>query len=98
MENENPVQFTKPAVILAINNLADSVFSLNAISVSDYRGEGSPVIDDLDKLASMLIEQIVCCVPREKQHAILTAHGLEEYIEDLDEYWNKYVEFASADR
>lgn len=95
--NDNHAKFENPLVISAIDNLASAVHSALYLIKTGYIADGAPVTEDLDTLASILLNQIVSCVPREKQISILIAHGLEEYCDDLNECWTKYVLLASAD-
>ena len=94
---EDSAKFNNPLVIAEINSLASAVRINLSIDESDYIHDGNPVTLDLDTLVKILLQQIVECVPREKQQSILVSHGLEEYSEDLDECWSKYLEFASED-
>lgn len=94
---ENKAKFKNPAVISAINQLASAVQSGDSCRIINYSGDGAPITEDLESLVKVLLGQIVSCVPREKQHAILIAHGLDEYIEELDEEWEKYSKLALED-
>ena len=93
----NKAKFKNSDVISAINQLASAIHSVDSCTNNNYCVDGTPVSEDLDSLLGILFNQIVCCVPREKQHAILIAHGLEEYIEELDECWNNYRNLALKD-
>lgn len=90
-------RFDNPAVITAINSLAESVHSIYSLEKLGYIGDGDSIILDLDTLVNVLLNQITACVPRDKQHSILSSHGLEEYIDNLDEVWNRFEEYASSE-
>lgn len=93
----NSATFKNSDVISAINQLASAIHSINSCTASNYCGDGAPVKEDLDSLLKLLFNQLVSCVPRNKQHAILIAHGLDEYIDELDEYWENYVQYAASE-
>lgn len=90
-------RFENPLVIAEVNSLANTV-KMN-ISINESLGfqDGCPVSLDLDILVRVLLMQIIACVPREKQQSILTAHGLEEYSEELDAMWAEFVDEACED-
>ena len=93
-DREAEARYNHPEVVGAINSLASSVKALSVLYSSSYHGDGKSLTEDLDCLVTILMNQIVSCVPREKQHSILISHGLQEYIDDLDESWENYCLFA----
>lgn len=92
--SELQAKYDNPLVIVAINSLAEAIHVQSSISGFNYRGDGCYVSENLEQLISILMNQIVCCVPREKQHTILISHGLDDLIDDLDYFWDEYCSFA----
>lgn len=90
-------RYNNGIVVSAINSLAETVHAILSLEMSGYIGEGATITYDLDILANILLDQIIGCVPREKHQAILSAHGLDDYTEELDDRWNDFIEKARND-
>lgn len=88
---EDSALYNNPLVIAEINALAATVKMNLSIDEGNPLQDGNPVTLDLDTLVNLLLQQIIGCVPRDKQKSILYAHGLDSYCEELDKMWSEFV-------